>query len=285
MPDHASAGTADRLGFAMFLAVAVHALLIFGVAFTSHVAKQPPPTLDITLSRYADVNSPDEADFLAENNQQGSGDQQQKKEVTTTKKAKQQDTDINNAGAPQQQQEQLAESGGAQVITSNQPGAQQSKQETKAQTGSTAPLPPALMAEFKSLQAKLAQQEQIYSKIPKTLRLTSASTKATDHAAYMLYWIERIEVIGNENYPEEARRKKIYGDLRMAVTLLPDGSVFDVEILSSSGQRVLDQAAVRIVRLAAPYGAFPKALQKWDRLEIIRTWRFEPGNIISTSDQ
>jgi len=114
------------------------------------------------------------------------------------------------------------------------------------------------------------------------LRITSASTKAADHAAYLRYWIDRIEMVGNNNYPEEARQKSLYGDLRFAVTLLPNGTVDSVQVLLSSGQRVLDQAAIRTVRLASPFAPFPPEIKQWDKLEIIRTWRFVPSNHLNT---
>ncbi|MEP3350826.1 MAG: energy transducer TonB, partial [Marinomonas sp.] len=83
----------------------------------------------------------------------------------------------------------------------------------------------------------------------------------------------------NIHYPEEAKRNHLYGELRLAVSLLPNGYIDDIEILHSSGKRVLDDAAMRIVRLAEPFQAFPSELKKEvDQLEIIRTWRFVPGN-------
>jgi len=98
------------------------------------------------------------------------------------------------------------------------------------------------------------------------------------------YWIDRIEMVGNNNYPEEASRKAMDGELRLAVTVLPDGTVEGVEILLSSGQRVLDQAAVRTVRLASPFAPFPAEMKQWDKLEVIRTWRFIPGNRLNTEN-
>ncbi len=82
-------------------------------------------------------------------------------------------------------------------------------------------------------------------------------------------------MVGNLNYPEEARRNRIYGSLRLMVSLLPDGHVKDISVLESSGHRVLDDAAIRIVRLAQPFAPFPKDMrEEADILEIIRTWKF-----------
>ena len=101
-------------------------------------------------------------------------------------------------------------------------------------------------------------------------------------ADYVHRWREKVEAIGNRNYPEQSRRLGIYGDLRLLVAINRDGSLKDVEILSSSGHDVLDSAAVRIVRLAAPYPAFPPELRETaDVLEIIRTWQFRQNRLSS----
>jgi protein TonB len=96
-------------------------------------------------------------------------------------------------------------------------------------------------------------------------------------------WRRRIEAVGNVNYPEPARRQEIYGSLRLLVAILPDGDVDDIQILQSSGFSVLDQAAIDIVRMAAPFAPFPEEmLQNVDILEIIRTWRFHEGNALTS---
>jgi len=111
---------------------------------------------------------------------------------------------------------------------------------------------------------------------PKVTRVTSASTLAHQDADYLEHWRQRIETLGNLNYPEEARRKEIHGSLRMLVTLRPDGSVQEVDILKSSGHALLDDAAIRIVQLASPFQPFPLEMrERTDLLEIIRTWKFE----------
>ena len=108
------------------------------------------------------------------------------------------------------------------------------------------------------------------------LRLTSAATRQHEYAAYLDNWRRRVETVGNLNYPDQARRQGIQGRLRMLVALNPDGKVVNVEILSSSGHPILDDAAIRIVQLASPFQSFPVEMRKKvDRLEIIRTWRFE----------
>ena len=87
-----------------------------------------------------------------------------------------------------------------------------------------------------------------------------------------------MEKVGNLNYPEKARRHQLYGELRLVVAINRDGTLSNVEILDSSGFQVLDDAAVRIVRQASPFAPFDDTLKSYDMVEIIRTWRFEPGN-------
>ena len=96
-------------------------------------------------------------------------------------------------------------------------------------------------------------------------------------------WRKKVERVGNLNYPEEARRKQIYGNLRLLVSINRDGSLYEVLVLESSGQPLLDQAAQRIVRLAAPFAPFTGDLADIDRLEIIRTWKFARGDKLSSN--
>jgi protein TonB len=105
--------------------------------------------------------------------------------------------------------------------------------------------------------------------------LTAASTKEARDALYLDDWRGRIEQIGNLNYPAEARINRIYGQLILLVAVKTDGSVHEVRVLRSSGHRVLDDAAIRIVRLAEPFAPFPESIARdTDILEIIRTWEF-----------
>ena len=98
-------------------------------------------------------------------------------------------------------------------------------------------------------------------------------------AAYMEAWRSKVERIGNLNYPDEARRARLSGNLLLDVSLNPDGTINDIVLRRSSGKRVLDDAAVRIVKLAAPYGKFPASIStEVDILHIQRTWQFSTNN-------
>ena len=138
--------------------------------------------------------------------------------------------------------------------------------------------------EIDSLQQQLDSAAKSLSKRPKKLRI-SASTKEYAAAAYMRAWEMKIERIGNMNYPQAAKREGINGSLMLSVDINPDGSVppNGIVISRSSGHKVLDDAAVKIVRLGAPYAAIPEnVLKNNDMLTIIRTWKFETNRGLST---
>ena len=84
--------------------------------------------------------------------------------------------------------------------------------------------------------------------------------------------------MGNLQYPDEARNNKVFGSLRILVAIRVDGHVDDFRIMESSGSQILDEAAKKIVGLAAPFEPLPEEISsKTDILEIVRTWRFHEG--------
>jgi len=138
--------------------------------------------------------------------------------------------------------------------------------------------------EIADLQRQFDNMAKSLSKRPKKRKI-SASTKEYAAAAYMKAWEMKVERIGNFNYPQEAKRRGINGNLMLSVDINPDGSVppDGIVISRSSGYKILDNAAVRIVRLGAPYSDIPKnVLQGNDMLTIIRTWKFETNIGLST---
>ena len=287
-PETTRVRPADRLGFTLFLAAALHLALILGLGFTLSEPKQISKTLEITLSTFKSEEKPKDADFLAQDNQQGSGTLEHKASPKTTEQAPFQDTEVRKvtppAAPPPSTRPELAKT----VVTTRSP--QQQKAEVKQQT-QPQPEPqsaPAfdssqLSAEIASLEAELAKDVERYAKRPRVSRQNSAATMRDISAWYRDEWRKKVERIGNLNYPDEARRQQIYGSLRMLVTINRDGTVQELRVIESSGQPVLDDAALRIVRLAAPFAPFTGELaQKYDQVEIIRTWRFERGDRLSS---
>ena len=124
------------------------------------------------------------------------------------------------------------------------------------------------------LQAQIEKDYQAYQQRPKR-RFVGARTEEYRFAQYVEDWRLKVERVGNLNYPEEARRKKIYGSLLLTVHIRSDGSVERIDLDRSSGSPILDEAAVRIVKLAAPFAPFPENVRKdTDILAITRTWTF-----------
>ena len=278
----------DRLAFALFLAIALHSLIIFGVGF-SYLKPRPAATaLDITLAHHASSEEIDNADYIAQANQQGSGNITDDKNAITTDQLSDYSADVLRDTNPAQpiQTAQATPVMTERTLTTDKQSrlvkVQTSEDGERESTDSETAPPPTPMREFSSLQAQLDMQKQAYSKQPKILRLTTASTRQADHAEYLKYWIDKVELTGNRHYPDEARRRKLFGELRLAVTVLPDGSIESVEILQGSKHRILDQAAVETVRRASPFAAFPEEMSQWDKIEVIQTWRFLPENYMQT---
>ena len=281
---------ADRLGFTLFLAAVLHAAVILGLGFTLADPSQISKTLEITLSTFKSEEKPKEADFLAQDNQQGSGTLEHKAAPTTTEQAPFQDTDVKRVTPPATPQAPAVRQEAPKAAVATRAPQQQKAPVKREEAKPTPPTPPApvfdsaqLSSEIASLEAELAQDIQQYAKRPKIHRLNAASTMRDKGAWYKDEWRKKIERIGNLNYPDEARRQQIYGALRLLVSINRDGSLYEVQVLESSGQRLLDQAAMRIVRLAAPFAPFTGDLADIDRLEIIRTWRFERGDRLSSN--
>ena len=131
------------------------------------------------------------------------------------------------------------------------------------------------------LQAQIDKRHEEYQKRPRK-QFIGASASEYRFAQYEEDWRNKVERVGTLNYPAEARGKA-YGNLRLEVTIRPDGSVESVRLDRSSGLKVLDEAAFRIVRMAAPYGEFPPDIRKdTDLLVITRTWFFGQGDAIWT---
>ncbi len=275
--------TQERLGFTLFMSLCVHAVLILGVGFTVTMAPKIVSNLEITLASYRSDKAPDHADFLAQANQQGSGTEDKALAPAALYKAPFVANKINKLDqfmkerpvvpVPQQQD-----------IISRKSGEQPPKQEPVPDKKDLSKLDSKSLGDaVASLQAQLDVHRQEYAKRPKRYTISSASTRESRDAVYLDNWRKRIEGIGNLNYPEEATKNGIYGTLRLMVSINPDGTINDIRILRSSGERVLDAAAIRIVQLSAPFEALPPAMHKdIDILKIIRTWQFQRGNTFTS---
>ncbi|MBF8723256.1 energy transducer TonB [Pseudomonas guariconensis] len=280
---------ADRLGFTLFLAALVHLALILGVSFTIAKPSEIRRTMEITLATFKSEKPPEKADFQAQDNQQGSGTLEKKAVPKTTEVAPFQDSKINKVTPPPAAKRETPPAPQKSAVATRAPKPQ--KVEPKPKESKPQPKPQAvpdfdssqLSSQIASLEAELSNEQQLYAKRPRIHRLNAASTMRDKGAWYKEEWRKKVERVGNLNYPEQARRQQIYGSLRMMVSINRDGSLYEVLVLESSGQPVLDQAAQRIVRLSAPFAPFTGDLAEFDRLEIIRTWRFARGDRLSSN--
>lgn len=287
LPEDSLGLTQERFGFTLFMSICVHAVLILGVGFTV-ATQQTSTSLDITLATFESEQAPDDADFLAQANQEGSGSEADALAPATDTEARFSDQVIRDVSDPLQERPTLSPEQQRIIARASEAGTQQQDVTTPTPPLETPPDPRNLSPEqmtdaVASLQAQLDLHRQAYAKRPRRYTMTSASTKQDDDALYLDNWRKRIEAIGNLNYPQEASSQGIYGTLRLMVSLQPDGSVQDIRILRSSGEPVLDAAAVNIVRLAAPFEPFPPGMRtRVDILEIIRTWQFHRGNTFTS---
>jgi len=278
----------DRLGFTLFLAAVLHALVILGITFELPSPSELSKSLEITLASQPAEEKPDNPDYLAQFNQQGSGTLDDKAAPSTPEQSVFQDSEINEVAPVEQAAPPPEPSAPEKVVTTTAPAPDKVPTRPAEPDPLDTPAPSQrfdmsrLSEEIASLEAQLAEERQQYAKRPRVHRINAASTMQDKGAYYKDAWRRKVERIGNQNYPAEARSQGIYGNLRLLVAINRDGSLRDVQILESSGHRVLDNAALRIVRLAAPYAPFTGELMDIDVLEIIRTWRFEPGDRISS---
>lgn len=280
----------ERFGFTVFLSACVHAIIILGVGFTYLEELNSEPALEITMAQYKSEFAPDEADFLAQENQIGSGTLDSAAAPSTPFKSDINE-DVIQEVVPIPQAPEIVneiEVRDAAIVSSIQNEQQIQQQLDEIEPEDEKPLseestPDDLSLAIASLQAQLDLQRQEYAKRPRRYTISSASTKKSHDALYLDGWRRRIEAVGNINYPTAARQQQLYGSLRMLVALFPNGEVSEIQILQSSGHSLLDQAAVEIVNMAAPFDPFPEAMRaEADILEIIRTWRFHEGNALTS---
>ena len=126
------------------------------------------------------------------------------------------------------------------------------------------------------LAAEIHLRSELYAKRPKR-KFVSASTREYAYANYLRAWVDRAERVGNLNYPDEARRKRLAGQLVISVAARRDGSVEGSRIIQSSGIPLLDSTALRIVQLSVPFPPLPKTDENIDILHVTRTWQFLAG--------
>ncbi|GAP65156.1 TonB family protein [Mizugakiibacter sediminis] len=281
---HAARTSADRFGVTLLFSLIVHAVVALGLTF--EFAKPAPslPALDVTLVNAANAEAPDKADFLAQANNRGGGDADRARRPSQTFSSPLPKPDAGIAPRPlSPAAPKRSDAGGPQVLTrarsDYQAPSDPDRRAQPVQAQQRSELTVDRRLEMARLAAEVRQESEALAKRPRK-KFISANTREYAYAAYMKAWVTRIERIGNLNYPDEARRRQLHGDLVLTVGLNRDGTIKSMDVIQSSGHKVLDDAAMRIVRLAAPFPPIPHAGDRIDELYITRTWQFLPGDVL-----
>ncbi len=273
----------SRLDVAILVSIIFHAVVLFGITF-----KLPTPKFDnavtpleVVLVNSKSTSKPHKANALAQANLDGGGntdDNRRAKSPFPLPPKHRQSIDVTKANQKTKQLEQEAKRL-MTAVNSKQNIHQSNSRLEKSKQGKKIPNASDLLQrsrEIIRLEAQIAKDYEAYQKRPKR-KFIGARTKEYRFARYVEDWRVKVERIGNLNYPEAAKRDRLYGHLQLTVGIMADGNLESVEINRSSGQKILDAAAIRIVKLAGQNGfaPFPPDIRRdTDILHITRTWVF-----------
>ena len=275
-------GLVASMQVAIVASMALHAFLIVGVGFRMPWAAkwdEPYNVMDVVLVNAKSPTKPQKSDALAQTNLDGGGNTDQKLRASSPLPALEQHDPSRELHAAEGRVKAL-EAEAKRLMTQMQSQAQIVQMQPQPQSAQAKSADPAARdlveksLEIERLEAQIRREYQAYQERPKR-KFVGARTAEYRFARYVDDWRRRIERIGNLNYPEEAKMRGIHGSLQLTVAIKADGEVESIQVNRSSGHRVLDQAAVRIVRLAAPFERFPANIRvDTDILHITRTWTF-----------
>ena len=289
-PRGVAAFLADKaLVMALTVSIGLH-MTVLAVRFVDpeflRVRSTDPP-LEIILVNAKSDTRPGKAEALAQANLDGGGNSDAKLRATSplpTTNPKDPGRDL----AETRRRQRELETEQQRLLTQARDSRSLMPKESQGQTPSEEPSPQLSGRDLAdrslamlNLQAQIARQTQAYQERPRK-RFIGANAREYRFAQYEEDWRAKIERVGTVNYPAEARGK-LYGTLRLTVTIRPDGSVESIDLDRSSGLKVLDQAAFLIVKLSAPFAVFPADIRKdTDLLVITRTWFFAQGDKVWT---
>ena len=282
----------SRMQVAMLFSLLVHAIVIFGLTF-----KMPDPSrfnklaqpLEVVLVNTKSATRPSRADALAQHNLDGGGNTDANRRAKSPLPATRHDKQAAELTMPAQRVQQL-EREARKLMTQSKAQARvesapsqpqpQPQTETRALPNATDLMQRSL--EIARLEAQISKNWDDYQKRPRR-RFVGARTQEFRFARYIEDWRVKIERVGELNYPQAARDQRLYGNLVLTVSVKPDGSIDKIEINRPSGQKILDEAAINIVKLAAPFAPFPADIAKdTDILSITRTWTFTRSDQLVT---
>ena len=267
-----------RLPLSLAISLGLHAFLLFGITLSlpdKHKVSNLLQPLEVMLVNTVSREKPRHADTLAQANLDGGGDTAipQRAESPLPEENAEQHPVPEQAAQRAKQLEQEQKRLLTQLKSqSKTPEEKTRKWQMVSGVGSADLMQRSL--EIARLEAQVSQNYNSQQKAPRR-KFIGARAEEFRFAQYLEEWRQKVERVGNLNYPEEARRQKIYGSLQLTVAIRSDGSVENIEVSRRSGYPILDAAAMRIVKLAAPYAAFPPDIARdTDVISITRTWTF-----------
>jgi len=274
-----------RLELAIAISLALHALLLtLHFKFPDAASAMREKAMDIVLVNSKSAKKPREAQALAQANLDGGGNTDENRRARTPLPPTLQQT----TGADMEQMQRRVRDlearqqtllTQAKSLRSAAPAENASEQPAPVPTLSGSDLAESARA-MARLEGEISKSVDEYNKRPRKKYL-GARAEEYRFAQYIEDWRQKIERVGTLNYPEAARGK-LYGSLILTVSINADGQVSRIDINKSSGHKVLDDSARRIVQMASPYAAFPPDIRRdTDVLEITRTWHFTQGDQLS----
>jgi len=278
----------DALTIALFGAAALHALIVLGISFEPFLSEtQTPRSLEVILvQNQPDSERPEEADYLAQSAQDGGGEADDNARPATPFVS---EFDIPEADGiaptPVSASSPTVETPkDATLITSILGADLVNSEETEPETLVQQERLDSIVVEqdldIARLSAEIERQQEEFAKRPRKKYLT-ARTHESVSAEYMYRWVERVERIGNLNYPEDVRTSELTGALVMTVGIFKTGSIESILIEESSGFTLLDASAKQLVDLAAPFEPLTGKLgDETDILYITRTWEFQSSDSV-----
>ncbi|MDP2834202.1 MAG: TonB family protein [Pseudomonadota bacterium] len=287
-----SADWDDRFTKAILISAIVHVLFIFGMQFKAANPKlfeNPNPPLDVVLVNAKTKDKPLKADVLAQANLDGGGNVDEDRQAKTPLPASDREQAMSaeaEFNARVKALEAQTQALMTQIKSDHKVPEQKPVPPAEQRPAAANPAPLDLAArslEMARLQARIDTQMDEYQKRPRR-KFPGARSQEHGFAQYMDDWRIKVERVGNLNYPEAARRNRLYGSLILMACIKDDGSLESVTVDRSSGQKILDAAAVKIVEMAAPYTPFSESMRKTaDIFCFPRTWSFTRSDQVTSS--
>ena len=280
----------DRLGLTVFVALAVHAIMILGISFDFEdlVPEKTMPTMEVTLVHSHSKEAPEEADYLAQANQKGGGNVEERvrpsspfsNPIPTTEDGLAPHSQLDFSPPPLTKEEQQKE-----IMTADKsPFADKTDDFKRDIPTETKSVKAAQLYErsrqFARLRAEIQQLKRAYQHTPHHTFVTGTNAKQNRFASYIDAWRDKIERVGTLNYPQG-----ITGNVFLDVAINADGSVSGVKVLRSSGNSRLDKAAINIVQMASPFPPLSKEILKdTDILHISKVWEFKLTRLVTSNN-